>query len=177
MNLAVFVPSRPVVRLLLATLLLAGPAAAEMLRNGDFSQGFEHWAYEQANGATARISVLPEGPAGEPALHLEVLSIGDQTWRLQWSQKRLSITQGRPYVLTFWARARHPGPISVTCMQNHAPWDHSTLTKVELTTGWRRYEFPFTGAWNDDDARISFTNLGTQAGLEYWLARCSLQPR
>ncbi|WP_069961986.1 carbohydrate binding domain-containing protein [Lacunisphaera limnophila] len=176
------------ITLLMATALLGGffcparaadpvTAVAEMLHNGDFSAGLTHWESEQANGATARIDVVPDGPAGHPALRFEVLSVSDQSWRLQWSQKRISITQGRPYVLTFWARAKNAGAINVTCMQNHAPWDHATQAKFELTPEWRQFEFPFTGAWDDTDARISFTNLGTAIGQEYWFARCSLQPR
>lgn len=163
--------------LLLSSLLAAGGASAaeDLLRNGDFSEGLVHWDSEQANGAAARVEVGPDGPEGQPALHFQVLTIADQSWRLQCSQKQITITRGRAYVLTFWARARQPGVIAVTCMQNHAPWGHSTLTTIGLTSEWRLYRFPFTGAWNDDDARISFTNLGTRVGQEYWLARCSLR--
>jgi hypothetical protein len=152
-------------------------APAEMLLNGDFTQGQAHWESEQAAGATASINCMPEGPAGLPALHFKVLTIADHTWRLQWSQKVITITKGRPYVLTFWARAKQAGAINVTCMQNHAPWDHATQAKIELTTEWREYSFPFTGAWDDDNARISFTNLGTFVGQEYWFAHCSLRFR
>lgn len=152
-------------------------AGVEMLHNGDFSQGQTHWESEQANGATARIDVVKDGPAGRPALWIKVLTVADQTWRLQWSQKKITITKGQPYVLTFWAKAKQAGPITVTCMQNHAPWDHSTQAKIELTTEWRKIEFPFTGAWDDNNARISFTNLGTDISQEYWFAHCSLQPR
>jgi hypothetical protein len=174
--------------MLLAIAVLAGaaiPTAAadtranppdELLRNGDFSQGQAHWESEQANGATAQIDIVKDGPTGRPALWIKVLTIADKSWRLQWSQKQFTITKGRPYVLTFWARAKNAGAINVTCMQNHAPWDHSTQAKIELTSEWRQIEFPFTGAWDDDNARISFTNLGTDVGQEYWFARCSLQP-
>ena len=180
---------RGVVTLLMASALLFGSAsrvlaveaaphaAGEMLLNGDFALGQAHWEAEQANGATASIDCGPEGPAGQPALHCKVLTIADHTWRLQWSQKNITISKGRPYVLTFWANARQAGAINVTCMQNHAPWDHATQAKIELTTEWREYTFPFAGAWDDDNARISFTNLGTLVGQEYWLARCSLQSR
>jgi len=175
--------------LLLAIAVLAGaaiPSAAadsranppeEMLRNGDFSQGEAHWESEQANGATAVVACVKDGPAGRAALRFQVLTVADQTWRLQWSQKQITIAKGRPYVLTFWAKAKRTGTINVTCMQNHAPWDHSTQAKVELGVEWRQVSFPFLGAWDDDNARISFTNLGTEVGQEYWFAACSLQRR
>lgn len=160
-----------------ATAADAANLPAEILRNGDFAQGPAHWEAEQANGANAQIEVVKAGPADLPAVRIKVLTVADQTWRLQWSQKKITITKGRPYALTFWAKAKQAGPITVTCMQNHAPWDHSTQAKIDLTTEWRKIEFPFTGAWDDDNARISFTNLGTVIGQEYWFALCSLQPR
>lgn len=179
---------RGVLAVLLATTMLGGfiirataadapTPSTEMLRNGDFTAGQAHWESEQANGAAAQIEVVPAGPNGGASLWLKVLTIADKSWRLQWSQKQISITKGRPYVLTFWARAKNAGAINVTCMQNHAPWDHSTQAKIELAPEWRQIEFLFTGAWDDADARISFTNLGTTSGQEYWFARCSLQPR
>jgi heat shock protein HslJ len=60
-------------------------------------------------------------------------------------------------------------------MQDHDPWEHSTEKELSLSTKWQKEEFTFSGPWNDENARITFTNLATDEGRIYWFANCSLQ--
>lgn len=148
----------------------------EMLTNGRFTKGKSHWETEQSKGAKALVESVKEGPDGQSALRLKVLNVSDQTWRLQLNQKGLHIKKGQHYVLTFWAKAKVAGAINATCMQNHEPWGHSTQQKIELSTEWKQHTFAFVGAWDDDNTRITFTNLGTTVDQVYWFANCSLLP-
>ena len=147
----------------------------EMLVNGSFTDNYAKWAIEEA-GATGKAEVVQEGPDGKAALRLKVLTVGDRSWRLQVYQPKLRIEKGKRYALSFWGKARQPGVITVNCMQNHAPWEHhGAVTEVSISTEWKQIRFTFEGPWDDTNARITFTNLGTVPGQIYWLAKCSLK--
>ena len=64
----------------------------------------------------------------------------------------------------------------MNCLQNHEPWDHPTQEEMPVSTGWKQVQFTFVAAWDDDNVRITFTNLGTAPGQIYWFAECSLVP-
>lgn len=150
-------------------------AGKEMLQNGDFKAGMKHWKLEDA-GAKGMAEVVNEGPSGKPALRLNVIAVGDQSWRLQLHQSPLKISKGKSYRFEFWVKAARVGKITVNCMQNHAPWEHhGAATEIEVGSKWKKVSFPFTGPWTDDNARVTMTNLGTEVGQSYWFAACSLK--
>jgi len=151
------------------------PATQEMLLNGDFKAGMKVWKLEES-GAKGKAEVVNEGPSGKPALRLNVLAVGDQSWRLQLHQSLLKISKGKSYRFDFWVKAARAGKITVNCMQNHAPWEHhGAATEIEVGPTWKKISFPFTGPWTDDNARVTLTNLGTEVGQTYWFAACSLK--
>ena len=147
----------------------------EMLINGSFAEGTNRWVLEES-GATGLAEHVKEGPEGRDALRVTVLTIGDHGWRLQMFQTGMHVEKGRAYDLTFWAKSDRAGIISANCMQNHEPWDHHTQAKFPVSTGWQLMRFPFVAAWDDDNVRISFTDLGTAPGQVWWFANCSLAP-
>jgi len=147
----------------------------EMLVNGSFAEGTNRWVLEES-GATGRADHVKEGPDGQDALRVTVLTVGDHTWRLQMYQTGMRVEKGRPYDMTFWAKSASAGNITANCMQNHEPWDHHTQAKFPVSTGWQQMHFPFVAAWDDDNVRVSFTDLGTAPGQVWWFANCSLVP-
>lgn len=159
----------------LSPLALATKPSGEILINGDFSNGMSNWKLEES-GATGRSQVLPEGPNGKPALRLKVLTIGDSPWRLQIYHAGVTMDKTKRYALSLWVKSDRNGVFTVNCMQNHAPWEHHGAAKeVPLTEDWKQVRFAFDGPWDDSNARITFTNLGTVPGQTYWFARCSLR--
>jgi len=148
---------------------------AEMLSNGNFSDGMSKWVLEQSGSAKGAAEVVPEGPGGKPAMRLKVLSVEDHAWHLQIYQTGMRIEKGKQYSMSFWAKAARPGVITAECNQNHEPWEHETNVKLPVTTSWTLLHFNFKGPWEDDNVRISFTDLGTVAGQTYWFADCSLK--
>jgi hypothetical protein len=150
-------------------------ASDEMLVNGSFADCNARWVFEES-GATGRAECVKEGPDGKPALRLSVLTTGDKTWRLQLYQTGMQVEKGRGYIMTFWVRSTRDGSITVNCMQNHEPWDHHTQKKMPVTTEWKQLKFAFIAPWDDNNVRISFTDLATAAGQVYWFAECSLVP-
>jgi hypothetical protein len=59
-------------------------------------------------------------------------------------------------------------------MQNHEPWDHHTQEKMPVSTEWKQLKFTFVAPWDDNNVRISFTDLATAPDQVYWFANCSL---
>jgi hypothetical protein len=147
----------------------------EMLVNGSFADGIANWVLEES-GATGKAECVKEGPDGKNALRIKVLTIGDNTWRLQVYQTGMRVQKDKPYVLTFWAKSDRDGDITVNCMQNHEPWDHQTQEKMPVSAEWKQMKFAFTAAWDDDNVRISFTDLATIPDQVYWFVDCSLKP-
>ncbi len=146
-----------------------------MLVNGCFIDGTNNWVLEES-GATGRAERVKEGPDGQDALRVTVLSVGDHAWRLQVYQTGMRVQKDRAYVMTFWVKSAHPGGMTVNCMQNHEPWDHHLQEKMAASTEWKKVRFAFVAPWDDDKVRISFTDLGTIPGQVYWFANCSLLP-
>jgi hypothetical protein len=145
----------------------------EMLVNGNFADGIANWILEET-GATGKADVVKEGPDGKNALRMKALTVGENTWGLQIYQTGMSVKKDKPYVLKFWAKSDPAGSITVNCMQNHEPWDHQTQEKIQLSTEWQQMTFKFVAAWDDDNVRISFTDLATAVDQVYWFADCSL---
>ena len=148
--------------------------ASEMLVNGSFAKGQDDWEVELGDGETAKVDIVPEGPHGESAMRIEVLEAPDEPWQLQMYQSGLKIEKGKTYVFTFWAKSNSTGTFKTICMQNHEPWEHSTEQEIYLSEDWKEKEFTFEGPWDDDNARINFSDLGTEDGRVYWFTNCSL---
>ena len=151
-------------------------APGEMLVNGSFMDGTNNWVIAADSGATGQSEIVGEGPDGKPALRLKVLTIADAAWHFQFYQTGMRVAKGKSYALTFWAKSNQEDEFTVNCQQNHEPWAHPTLEELPIATEWKQMKFTFVAAWDDDQVRITFTNLGTAPGRTYWFANCSLVP-
>ena len=159
----------------LSSSAIATKQSREMLVNADFSNGMSNWKVEES-GATGSPQIVPEGPKGKAALRLKVLTVSDSPWRLQIYHAGVAMDKAKRYELSFWVKSDQKGIFTVNCMQNHAPWEHHGAAKeMPLTQAWTRIRFAFDGPWDDANARITFTNLGTVPGQTYWFAQCSLK--
>ena len=54
--------------------------------------------------------------------------------------------------------------------------DHHTQKKIPVTTEWKQMRFAFIAPWDDNNVRVSFTDLATTPDQVYWFADCSLVP-
>ena len=155
--------------------VLEEPLGAEMLSNGNLAQNAQGWSLQLIEGAQAIGLTTNEGPEAKPSLRIQVQQLGKETWHIQIYQSKLKMQQGKPYTLTFQAKADAPRMIQVNVMQAHDPWQHVWDTNVALTKEWQSFHFVFTPSASDENARITFTNLGAQVGTD-WLAQVSLKP-
>src|SRR5574341_2295863 len=151
------------------------PPGAEMLINGALVQNAQAWSLQVVEGAQASMQTVAEAPDARPALRVQVQQLGKDAWHVQLYQSKLRFQQGKAYTLTFWAKADAPRKIVVNAMQAHDPWRRLWDAPIALTQEWQPFRFVFSPNEGEDNARVTFTNLGGEIGT-YWIAQVSLKP-
>lgn len=151
------------------------PPGEEMLDNGDFARAAETWVLEQRDPAKGQVLPLTDGPGGRPGVRLQVDVVDGEGWHVQFHQAGLKIKAGGVYTLSFSARADKPRTISVDCRMAHDPWETLWQSDVRLTPQWKAFRFTVTSEKAEDQARVTFSNLGAQVG-SVDLAAVSLRP-
>lgn len=151
------------------------PLGAEMLANGDFSRGLEGWYLEQNGTATGSTSVANDGPDGKAALTINVETIDDQGWHVQFQYPKLAFSKGGVYTLEFDARSDADRSVGVDARMAHAPWSTLWQLDVKLNSRWKHFKLPIAVAADEANGRITFSNLGAKAG-KLQLAGVSLKP-
>lgn len=170
-----------VARVDLASASSAGLLGPNLLRNPDISPDASEWVLEQGEGGAGSVeTILLQGPAlggANRALRVNVTALGPEPWRVQLYQDGLSLLEGVPYTVSFWARADRPRPIAVHANVDVGDGHGIGLAAdgVPLTPEWRRLTFAFTAAQPArDHCRIVFI-LGQATG-QVDLTGFSLRP-
>lgn len=148
------------------------PLDAEMLTNAGFAQGTNNWTLQLTEGAKAIMQTMNDAPDHKSALRVQVQQPAKAKWHVQLYQQKLRVQRGKTYTLTFWAKADVPRAITVNGMQAHAPWQNFSAANITLKKEWQ--PFTFTPNEDDDNARITFTNMG-ESSATYWFAAVSLK--
>ena len=86
-----------------------------------------------------------------------------------------AVHKDQVYTLSFQARSDAPRTMQVNVMQAHEPWRLLWSSSVSLTKEWKQYRFTFLPSQSDENARLTFGNLGASPGT-YWLSQASLAP-
>lgn len=112
------------------------------------------WGIESHEGCSAQFLELEEGSAARRAFPLK----GDgDPWHLKLVRGPFSLGAGRPYRMTFSARAPLSRRLRFGVGQSHAPWHViGTGEEVELTTAWRTFVHDFRSAEEESLARFWF---------------------
>jgi type IV pilus assembly protein PilA len=76
-----------------------------------------------------------------------------------------SITSGKTYGLSFYAKAKVGRKINVSMIKNGSPYTTyvTGVTTIDVTTKWQRFEIPFTSNYTATDARIQLST-----GYDLW---------
>ncbi|GEM_PF-1931868 len=143
-----------------------------LLQNGSFEAGTAdsspHWVFTMRPGAIASFTrdstIYRDGAA---AARIDITQSNPIDWYVQMSQGGLPTLNGKSYLISFWARASTPRPISVVIQRDSAPWSEYFYSEVNLTTEWKLYKFPYISTLNDDQAalRLNFA----QATGQIWI--------
>lgn len=114
------------------------------------------------------------GSNATAGMALLVSAAGKEGWHVQFSQSPVKVEKGKSYTISFRARAPQPVKLNVGLSQAHAPWKGLGNQEVKLTTEDQDISFVVTPSESDDQARLSFSNLGLQLG-EYYFQNVSLR--
>ncbi len=148
------------------------PRGAEMLAPLDSGAA---WTFQAVQGARATDTVSGTGPGNSAARVIRVLAAGNEAWHVQMYLMGFAVHKDQVYTLSFQARSDAPRTMQVNVMQAHEPWRLLWSSSARLTKEWKQYRFTFLPSESDENARMTFGNLGASPGT-YWLSQASLAP-
>lgn len=108
------------------------------------------------------------------SVRVDTTQTPNENWRATFSYAPISLTEGKEYTLSFYARADKQRNISVWAEQDREPWAvRLSYGEFSLTKEWQKFELPITSEANDQQARLVF-GMGSDTG-SVWLDEISLQ--
>jgi hypothetical protein len=132
---------------------------ANMVSNGDFSQGTDSWTFSVNNGALAAWTV--ENGAGD----ISITNSGSTLSAIQLLQAGKVLIQGTQYVLEFDGWSTQSRYIGVQLSQGPSPFTvYSAWSSSFLTPNLSHYRYVFTMQASSDSAANLVFNLGAAAG-------------
>ena len=135
------------------------PLGNEMLRNGNFDNGYVPnweggWGWE-TNPQTESTVTNTNG-----ILRLDIKKKGDVVWHPQLMASGISVKKDQLYTLEFRAKASRETQMNVALRMNHAPWEGLGFdTTVALPTEWRTFRLTLVPNQDNDNARVTFNHL------------------
>jgi len=157
---------------------VASPAAAwagtPLFPNGDFRDGMGSWyllCQEHAQAA-AEVKGIEQG---KHAVCVTVQTPGAEGYYVQLVQGNIPIAASATYKLTFRARSKPAGNITLNLWPAHSS-DPNALWRVDqvaLTDAWKEYSFEINPNDVSGNFNLDIGGLARQAG-EYWFTDISL---
>lgn len=128
-----------------------------LVLNGDFEDGVEHWRNWANNGAAAQYSAPSEGSAhGEKHLKIEVETIGTNNWDVQSLSTPFDVDMEHNYSLSFMAKADQSRTIKSVVQEG------SYIAKnFTLSDEWNTYSWEFKPAEATKSVRFNYLEVGT----------------
>lgn len=116
-------------------------------------------------------------PAGSAIRMNRQDAVESEPWRHQVYQNSIDIDPEQNYLLTFWARADRPAQLAISTKNSTPPWGFFGLrTDVYVSTTWKRYRLPFSGAKAvAGHSRLAF-NFKDKEAAQIWIADVTIQP-
>jgi hypothetical protein len=146
---------------------------SEMLKNGDFANGYlpnrNGWAWETNPQTNAPIT------NAEGILRMDVKNKGGIAWHPQLIGSSFAVKRDQLYTLEFRAKADKETPLNVGVRMNHEPWEGLGFdTTVTLQPEWKTFQHTLEPVQDDDNARVTINNF--QEGIVYEFDFVSLKP-
>jgi hypothetical protein len=162
-----------------ASAMGADTQSIELLSQGDFGRKAERWHLQSDAPASAKQQILDTqvGPAGAGShvMHIDIASVGEQSWKVQLYQGALDLEDDKPYTLSFWARADRERAMGLNMAIDAPDWHTVGLNvaRVPLTRDWHKFSYVFTATRTArEHNRLAFV-LGDTPGMVE-IARVSL---
>lgn len=140
-----------------ALLAFGAPAqAANFVTNSGFAQGLDPWwlspIIDVAFGTGELCAAVPGGTV--------------EIWDVIVGQNDIKLAAGKPYTLTFKARANPPGVVRALVQQPVKPWTPYVSSDEKVGTEQKSYSLSFTPGDSRKDAQVAFQVGGAK---ERWL--------
>jgi len=136
---------------------------AELVVNGDFSNGDENWFLLSFDSSYATGSVN-----SQEEYFIDINNPGNESWHVQLQQGDLSLINGREYIFEYDAYSSTTRPIEVKIERASSPWENYSnlgLTAISQEKKHVTHNFVMNNA-SDFSARIVF-NVGNYEGDLY----------
>ena len=134
-----------------------------LLKNSGFEKGVKYWNCSIAStaDATAHLDTL-NVRRGKSSVFVEVKAPATNGWDVQISQRDLSITNGKQYKASFWAKTNGaPSKLSAAVI-NTVDYTLYANNTFPVTNSWTQFEMIFTA---NASAPVGFNvDLGSNAG-------------
>lgn len=126
-----------------------------LMDNGDFSKGSEHWATFATRGGAAEFA--PEEGVGK----VTVFSTGLEDYSVQLYYDGFGLKMGGVYELSFDISSNIPRKAGVRIQVNGGTYDAYVEGKMDVTEEMQTFKYEFTMTEGDDPAPRLCFNLGT----------------
>lgn len=149
------------------------PLGAQLLVNGDFSNGIAPWHLEQHEAATA--AAVAGTYDGVPGVRITTSQASSAGWHVQFLQSGIGLIEDQIYTLDFRAKSGTTRSVSVGLQQGYDPWQTYDNTDITTTGDWQQWSHTFIAPATDSNVRINFSGLGSSLG-DFYLANLLLRP-
>lgn len=146
----------------------------------------DSWHLQTLEGSLGRLEF---GERGDDSLRVEILRLPEaghndatgepetRPWTVNLTSRMIPIRKGRPYELTFRARADESRTIQALLNEDHGPWNNLGLRETStLSTDWQPYRYVFTAVDNEPNASINFWLGDSTSAVEFDAVRFDALP-
>ncbi|MFN2299666.1 MAG: putative glycoside hydrolase [Anaerolineales bacterium] len=152
-------------------------AVPNLLGDGSFDRSLDGWTTwaNEPEGCSLSISRDAGSPAEEGAtVRVETAGCGSSYHSVLGPPQRFALTAGKPYTLSFWARADRLITIDAVLQKSADPWTlYGSFGRIDLTPFWRHYRVSAVSSAADPAAGLSFL-MGAESGT-VWFDGVTLQ--
>ena len=149
------------------------PTPVELLQNRSFENGTTSWVLNKTSPATGTFTRVTDTKAdGKYAARIAITKISPNGWYLQFQQPNLTLTAGKKYTLSFWAKASTNRALPYVLQKNGNPYTTYLAQTANLTTTWQKYTVVYQATTSDPNIFLGF-NLAEKIST-VWLDNLSL---
>lgn len=127
------------------------PSPVNLLQNGSFETGISPWALKLTYPVQA--SVTRDGTTSTNGKYSARISIQKSTsstpYYIQFRYNSLSMTPGKSYQLTFWAKSSSNRTITASLQGQNSPYNMYLSQNVSLTNSWKKFSFTYNATVSD----------------------------
>jgi parallel beta-helix repeat protein len=151
------------------------PMETSLIPNGSFETGLSPWYLLVKNPAQATATTTTAAPqSGQQSAVITVQKNAPNAYTSQFRQDNITLTAGKTYTVTFWAKASKALTIESVLQQANSPYTLYSNNTMSLTTAWKQFSYTYRPT-QTVKAFLGF-NTGTTVGT-VWLDSISLTAR